>query len=267
MNKTILLTGATDGIGLETAKIFAKHGYKLLLHGRNLEKLKKVKQELLIINNDLDVKLYLADLSLIKNTITLAHEILNSQEKIDVIINNAGVFVADDTMTQEGLDIRFAVNTISPYILTKLLLPILSKNGRVINVSSAAQTNVDFNSIKNATKLSHDVAYAQSKLAIIMWGMELAQDLGENAVVVSINPKSFLDSKMVQVAYGRKGYDLAFGANILYKAAVSDEFADKTGKYYDNDYEEFAQPHSFALNKENRINLINVMDDIIERIK
>ncbi len=141
---------------------------------------------------------------------------LISQKQIDIIINNAGVFVADDTITKENLYVRFAVNTISPYILTKLLLPILSEKGRVVNVSSAAQTDVDLNDMKTGAKLYHDMAYAQSKLAIIMRGMEMAQDLGENAVVVSINPKSFLGSKMVKEAYGRQGYDLSFGANILH---------------------------------------------------
>lgn len=264
--KTILITGSTDGIGLETAKLFAKDGHNLLLHGRNAEKLEQVKTELLSINENVNITTFISDLSILSQTKNLAQEILGSNKKIDVIINNAGVFVADDIKTEDGLDVRFAVNTISPYMLTKMLLPILNEKGRVVNLSSAAQTNVDFIAMKNGTELSHDNAYAQSKLAITMWSMELAEALGEKAVVVSVNPKSFLGSKMVRVAYGKKGYDLLIGANILYRASLSNEFQDKTGAYYDNDYEQFSMPHQFALKKENRVALIETMDEIINKI-
>lgn len=259
--KTILITGATDGIGLEAAKLFAKDGNKLLLHGRNSEKLENVKSQLLPINSD--IRTFVCDLSVLKNTKIFAEEILAVTDKIDIIINNAGVFVLDETTSTDGLDIRFAVNTISPYILTKMLLPILSDKGRIINLSSAAQTDVNFQQMLTGVKLSHDMAYAQSKLAITMWGMELAEELGDKAVVVSVNPKSFLGSKMVKTAYGREGYSLSIGADILYRAALSDEFANKTGSYYDNDYEKFANPHPFALDKQNRIELIKTLDKII----
>ncbi len=260
MMKTILLTGATDGIGLETAKLFAKEGYHLLIHGRNAQKLEKVKAELIDINQDIEIKSFVADLSLIENTKSLANEILGTVSKIDVIINNAGVFVTEETRTEEGLDIRFAVNTISPYILTRMLLPILSKKGRIVNLSSAAQASVDFSALKGETRLPHDSAYAQSKLAISMWTMELAEELGDKAVVVSVNPKSFLGSKMVKEAYGRAGYDLSIGADILFRAAVTAEFADKTGTYYDNDFGKFSSLHPFALSKENRAELMKVME-------
>lgn len=266
MMKTILLTGATDGIGLETVKLFAKDGYNLLLHGRNIEKLEQTKEELLKINPNLVIKTFVADLSSLENTKKLANEILNDIETLDVIINNAGVFVVEETTTKEGLDVRFAVNTISPYILTKMLLPILSNKGRVINLSSAAQGSIDFNAMKTGKKLSHDEGYAQSKLAIGMWSMEMAEELGEKAVLISVNPKSFLGSKMVKKAYDRKGYDLSIGAEILYRAALSEEFADKSGMYYDNDYQVFSNLHPFALNKANRLELIKTMDEVIKNI-
>lgn len=259
--KTILITGATDGIGLETARLLAKEGHSLLLHGRNANKLENIKNELLEINAN--IQTFVADLSVLKNTKHLAEELLRTTDKIDVIINNAGIFVCNQTTTEDGLDVRFAVNTISPYLLTKMLLPVLSEKGRVVNLSSAAQTDVDFNAMKTGQKLLHNNAYAQSKLAITMWSMELAEDLGDKAIVVSINPKSYLGSKMVKEAYGREGYDLSIGANILYRASLSDEFADKTGSYYDNDYEEFANPHLFALNKTNRQILVKTMEEII----
>lgn len=264
--KKILITGATDGIGYETAKLFAKEGHTLLIHGRNSKKLATVKDELLQLNKDIEIKTFCADLSELKNTKQLAEDILPYTNSIDVIINNAGVFVVDETITKDGLDVRFEVNTISPYLLTKMLIPILSEKGRIINLSSAAQADVDFTAMKNGTRLSHDSAYAQSKLAIAMWGMALASDLGEKAVVVSVNPKSFLGSKMVHRAYGQQGYDLSIGANILYRAALTDEFAHNSGAYYDNDYQQFSRLHPFAQVKANRVELIRVMDEIISKI-
>lgn len=262
--KTILITGATDGIGLETARLLAKEGHKLLIHGRSLEKLEKLKSELHQFNSN--IRICIADLSSFEETKKMAEEILQNIDKIDIIINNAGVYVLDNCETQDGLDARFVVNTIAPYLMTKMLLPILNNGGRIINLSSRAQMEVDFEAMKIDKKLPNDCAYAQSKLAITMWAMELAEELGDKAVVVSINPRSFLGSKMVKIAYGKEGYDLAIGADILYRAALSDEFTDKTGCYYDNDDEMFEDPHPFALVKENRVRLVKTMDEIIAGI-
>lgn len=263
MNKTILITGATDGIGLETAKMFANDNHKLLLHGRSLEKLHNTKDLLLKINQNLDIELYIADFSILSDVYKMTDTILRSTDNLDVIINNAGVFVVPDNqiITQNGLDVRFCVNTIAPYILTKNLMPILNKNSRVINLSSAAQCPINFELLNsNRNVLSHDEAYAQSKLAVIMWSIEMAQNNPIGATVISVNPKSFLGSKMVKTAYGRKGFDLKIGADILYRASLSDEFANANGKYYDNDYCVFANPHPFALDKNNRIKLMEFLN-------
>lgn len=262
--KTILLTGATDGIGYETAKRFAKEGHRLIIHGRNPEKLEKVKEELLEMNQNIDT--VIADLSVLKSAKKMAEEILSKYDVIDIIINNAGVFVMQSSETSEGLDTRFAVNTISPYILSKMLLPILSDKGRIVNLSSRAQSEVDFAAVKSDRGLEDYAAYSQSKLAITMWSMEMAEELGDKAVVVSINPKSFLGSKMVKEAFQKEGFDLSIGADILYRAALSDEFADKTGSYFDNDNEVFDAPHDFAMVKGNRVELVKVMNEVIEKI-
>ncbi len=257
--KTILLTGATDGIGLETAKTFVKDGHKLILHGRNNEKLQNLKSMLLNINKNADIALIRADLSIMAETHKMADEILALGINLDVIINNAGVFVTKSPKTVDNIDVRFAVNTVSPYIITKKLLPILSTGGRVVNVSSAAQAAFNLKSFD--VRNSDSEAYAESKLAIIMWSIELAKDTGVN--IVSVNPKSFLGSKMVKEAYGRQGYDLKLGADILNRAALSREFESASGKYFDNDYGVFAEPHPFALNDINRKELIKALNGFL----
>ncbi len=263
--KNILITGATDGIGFETVKMLAEQGHHLMLHGRNREKLERVKSEVLEINPTIAVSVYQADFSKLSSVREMADSILQEGKKIDVLINNAGLFVVDqdEMMSQERYDVRFSVNTIAPYILTKRLLPIMSGGSRVVNLSSAAQVPLDLESLMDHQPFTHDAAYAQSKLAIIMWGLELAKNYPNGPMVVAVNPKSFLGSKMVKKAYGRTGYDLEIGADILCRAALSEEFADANGAYYDNDYGVFGTPHSAVLDEDYRMKLVAFLDSLV----
>lgn len=265
MSKTILLTGSTDGIGFETAKLLAKDGHNLLIHGRSKEKLEATKKALLEINSNLNVETFIADFSSIEAVKQMSNDIIEKNINLDIIINNAGVFLVDDSqvITKDNLDVRFSVNTIAPYILTKKLLPLLSEDGRIVNVSSAAQSTIDFDALENKKSLSHSDAYAQSKLAIIMWSIEMSQNEAKDKMVVSINPKSFLGSKMVREAYGKKGFDLLLGADILYRASLSTEFSNANGKYYDNDIEMFSTPHPDANNKSDITKLIKFMEKFL----
>ncbi|MEM6364623.1 MAG: SDR family NAD(P)-dependent oxidoreductase, partial [Planctomycetota bacterium] len=207
--KRILLTGATDGIGLETARRLASLGHQLLLHGRSRSKLDCVESDLRTEFNGSVNEGYVADLSDLSAVKKLAGEVRSKHESIDVLINNAGVFMTPTPRTRDGLDVRFVVNSVSPYLLTQQLLPIIPSDGRVINLSSAAQSRVDLLALSGKVRVGDSEAYAQSKLAITMWTRSMAESLGSNApVIVAVNPGSFLNSKMVQQAYGRPGKDL-----------------------------------------------------------
>ena len=267
MQKTILITGATDGIGLETAKMIVSHGHNLLVHGRNPAKLEAVKQELSARGIDGGIETCLADLSSIKNVEALAKAVAEKHGKLDVLINNAGVYNASDSITQEGLDIRFAVNTIAPYLLTRRLLPLLGASGRVINVSSAAQFPVDPEALTGQVGLSDGAAYAQSKLALTMWSRDMALELGEEGPsIIAVNPRSMLGSKMVKQAYGVVGSDLRIGADILFRAASSDEFASASGRYFDNDTGQFASPHPDALNPRKCKDTVHMIETILDTL-
>lgn len=261
MIKTVLITGGTDGIGLETAKMFATNGHNLIIHGRTEEKVEHTKKLLLDINSNISIETFVADFIITDEVVGLAKSIISKIENLDVLINNAGIFVVanSQTLNNDNLDIRFCVNTIAPYVLTNKLLPSMNEKSRVVNLASAAQESLDFDAINGGRKLSNDEAYAQSKLALIMWGMEMAEDKNVLPSIISVNPKSFLGSKMVLEAYGRKGFDLGIGADILYRAALSDEFANANGKYYDNDICRFVPPHPYAERKEHREKLINFL--------
>lgn len=263
MTKTILLTGATDGIGFEAAKRFVKAGHSLLVHGRSADKLERVVTELKGLNAG-NVAAYRADLSDLGAVRQLAAEVAKDHTHLDVLINNAGVFKTPKTQTASGHDIRFVVNTIAPYLLTKELLPLMKSDSRVINLSSAAQAPVDFAAFDGKKPITDGEAYAQSKLAITMWTAQLARTLGADApVLIAVNPASFLGSKMVKEAYGSDGKDLGIGAAILERASLADDFADKSGQYFDNDIGAWASPHPDAADEAKAKLLIDKMNAVL----
>lgn len=262
--KIILITGSTDGIGYETARILVLKGYHVLLHGRNRKKLKEAEKKLSEMINGGQVESFIADLSSLANVDALLKEVFQKHSKLDVLINNAGVFKAKETITSDGLDIRFAVNTIAPYLLTKRLLPLLGKEGRVINVSSAAQSSVNPDALSGKVKLSDYEAYAQSKLALIMWSRHMALSLKDDGpVIVSINPGSLLGTKMVREAFSVDGRDVRIGAEILIRGALSDEFKTASGNYFDNDSGRFAPPHKDALDKRKCEEIVRVIETVL----
>lgn len=264
MNKTILITGATDGIGLETAKMLRANGVHLLLHGRNAAKLETVAKEIAGLPGDGTVETYVADLTRLSDVASLADSVAGKHKTLDVLINNAGVYGAANPILDNGQDIRFVVNTVAPHLLTKKLLPWLGSGSRVVNLSSAAQSSVDLEALLGNRRLSEGAAYAQSKLALTMWSAALAREVGDNGpMIVAVNPASMLGSKMVKDAYGVDGGDLRIGADILVRAALSDAFADASGKYFDNDRRAFANPHPDALDQRKNGEVVSTIESLL----
>lgn len=264
--KKILITGATDGIGLETAKRFASQGFHLLMHGRSEKKLQSAIAQVQQQSPDVSIDTYLADLSKFSDIKLLTQNILQQHTQIDIIINNAGVFKMPNATTEDGLDARFVVNTFAPAIITNALLPILSDDGRIITLSSAAQAPIQVAALTGDVKLSDAFqAYAQSKLALTIWTNQLATTLKPNQVAVAVNPGSLLASKMVKEGFGVAGHDLSIGAEILNKAALADEFKNASGKYFDNDTKQFAAPHDFAQHPENCDKVTAAIDSTIAK--
>lgn len=261
--KKILLTGATDGIGFETAKLLAAQGQHLLIHGRSENKLSEAETALKVSFPQARVECYRADLSKFNEIRTMLQAINSEHASIDIIINNAGVFKTSAPITPDGLDIRFVVNTFAPYLITKTLLPLLDDGGRIVNLSSAAQAPINLDAMIGRQVLNEAFqAYAQSKLAITIWTQHLAKTLKPTQVVVAVNPGSMLASKMVKEGFGVQGNDLSIGADILVRAALSEEFSVASGKYFDNDSGQFSVAHSEAKNKNKCEKIMSLIEEI-----
>lgn len=191
MNKRVLITGATSGIGLETAKALANLNFDVTIIGRNEEKLKQVVNSL--SNSSIEVDYIVADLSLMKDVQKAADTFKNRHTSIDVLINNAGLIAKEYHCSIEGFEESFATNHLAPFLLTNLLLGQLmaSDNARVINISSAAHNigKINFNDIMFKNKFSSSASYAQAKLANILFTYELSRRLkGTRCTVNCLHP-------------------------------------------------------------------------------
>jgi len=266
MQKTILITGSTDGIGLETAKALVSKGHKVLIHGRTPDKLAAAEKALSKLADAKNIESYVADLSNISEVDALAKSVIGRHIKLDVLINNAGAYKTPHPFTQGGMDVRFMVNTIAPYLLTQKLLSLMDSSARVVNLSSAAQSPVDSEALAGRIKLSDDfTAYAQSKLALTMWSHHLAQSLKEKGpMIVAVNPGSLLATKMVKEGFNVPGKDIHIGSDILVRAALSDEFASASGQYFDNDSGRFSDPHPDTLDSQKVAEIVQTIEAVLD---
>tara|TARA_Y100000996_G_scaffold156418_1_gene120516 strand:- start:88 stop:930 length:843 start_codon:yes stop_codon:yes gene_type:complete len=212
MDKNCIITGATDGIGKQTAIDLAKLGYKLGLVGRNKEKGRSVVREIEKITGNKSIKYFNADLSVINNLRNLADNIKNEFKSIDVLVNNAGAYFSNYKKTEEGLEKTFALNHLSYFAITHLLLNVLEaeRPGRVINVASAAHfsAKLDLNDFQMEKKYKGWTAYCNSKLMNILFTYEA--DKRFNDKNISFN---CLHPGFVNTSFGDD--NTGFGKNIL----------------------------------------------------
>jgi len=237
-NQTILITGSTDGLGKQVALALAKQGASVILHGRNELKGEKTLNEIISLSGNNNVRYFNADLASLSEVRELAESVKHYYPRLDMLINNAGIYLTDDVrkISREGFELNWAVNYLAPFLLTHLLLPLLKQTEitKIINVSSGAQFEFDFNNIM----LEHDYtsrrAYAQSKHALIMFTFTLASQLKDSRIRVNaLHPEKLMNTKMVLDAFGSSETTIEMGVdNVLYVATAS-ENDNITGAYFD----------------------------------
>ena len=243
---TILLTGATDGLGRALAGRRAAPGATLLLHGRDPAKLDAVAAEL--PGRPVLLRADLADLAQVRR---LAADVRAATDRLDVLVNNAGLGGGPDGTRREvsadGHELRFAVNYLAPFLLTQELLPLLraSAPARVVHVASLGQTPLDFADLMLEQGYSGRRAYNQSKLAQIMCGIELAGRLPAAEVTVnSLHPATLMPTKLVAEGYGRTVDELDTGVEAAARLVLDPALAGVTGRFFDRQQE--AEPNPQA---------------------
>lgn len=189
-DKTILVTGSTDGIGKQTALELAKMGAHILLHGRNPEKGRLVINDIRNRTGNSHLELLIADLSSQKQIYSLADSIINNYDELHVLINNAATYIEERRLTEDGIETTFAVNHLGPFLLTNLLLDLLKKSApaRIITVSSEVHSwikTIDLFDLQGERRYNGLKAYAISKLGNILFTYELAERLNGTEVTAN----------------------------------------------------------------------------------
>jgi NAD(P)-dependent dehydrogenase (short-subunit alcohol dehydrogenase family) len=253
---TILVTGATDGLGRRVAQELAAKGATVLLHGRSLERLEATLEELRSQMVSEKASSYLADLSSLAAVRDLAERILSEHDRLDVLVNNAGVIARERKESEEGYELTFEVNYLSHFLLTRLLLPLLkdSAPARIINVASAGQSPLDFSNLMLERGYDAMKAYSQSKLAQVMFTFELTEHLrGTGVTVNALHPASLMDTKMVQSTFGYTMSTVEEGAQAVVRLAISPEIEGVTGRYFDGKRETRANRQAYDPQVRNRL--------------
>ncbi len=237
MGKTIIITGATDGIGKALAHMTWQSGANLVLHGRNPQKLEALLNSLgegLPQQIALTVK---ADFSKLQEVKEMADQILDELPRIDVLVNNAGLYPSCRIITEDGFEECSQVNYLSPFMLTNLLRPLLIKSApmRVINLSSIGHRYVWSNVYASARHPFYWrwVAYCRSKLDIIPWTRELAEQLEEYGITVNSVHPGIIRTKVIRFLPVSWGASVHSGAATVYRLITDPDIADVSGEYFE----------------------------------
>ena len=266
--QTILITGSTDGLGLATAERLKRSGATVFVHGRSEQKLERALARL-GADRGARVRGLLADLSSLEEVRRLARCVERDTDRLDVLVNNAGVAVMDGRRTsRDGFELTFAVNYLSHFLLTAELLPLLrtSSPARIVNVASIGQAPVNFED-PMAEEREYDgfLAYRESKLAQILFTFELAERLrgaGESEVTVNaLHPATLMDTQMVRASFRRGRSEVAEGVESLTRLIADPELDGVSGRYFDQ-LEEGA-PHPQAQDAEARRRLWELSEELV----
>jgi NAD(P)-dependent dehydrogenase (short-subunit alcohol dehydrogenase family) len=250
----ILITGATDGLGRGVADRLASRGARLILHGRDAERLASVADEIAASGAERP-RAVLADLADLEQIAQLAEDVASMTDRLDVLVNNAGIGSGEPagrerSTSADGYELRFAVNYLAGFRLTLGLIPRMRVGrgdgpARIVLVASLGQQPLDFGDLMLTHGYTGERAYRQSKLAQVMFGIELAHRLPASEISVnSLHPATFMPTKIVLAEHGHSIDSLETGVDATTRLAVDPAVDGKTGRFYDRQRE--AEPHEQA---------------------
>jgi NAD(P)-dependent dehydrogenase (short-subunit alcohol dehydrogenase family) len=248
--KTVLVTGSTDGVGRLVATRLGAAGARVIVHGRSRERGEEV---VAAIKTEGAKAVFLgADLASLAQVRGLADAIRLETDRLHLLVNNAGIGSggpgAQRQVSPDGHELRFAVNYLSSFLLTYLLLPLLTASApaRIVNVASAGQHPIDFGDVMLTHGYEGRRAYAQSKLAQIMFTFYLAQELDGTGVTVNcLHPATYMNTTMVRQAGVTPWSSVEVGAEAILNLAASPALEGRSGLYYDGLNPSRANPQAY----------------------
>jgi NAD(P)-dependent dehydrogenase (short-subunit alcohol dehydrogenase family) len=231
--KTALITGSTDGLGRQLALRLAESGFAVLVHGRDRERGERVVRD--IRSDGGRAQFFEADFASLMRVRTLSQQVMSECASLELLIHNAGIGTGARGATRatsvDGYELRFAVNYLAGFLLTNLLLSHVSAGARIVNVASAGQYPLDFDNVMLTRAYSGMRAYAQSKLAQVMFTFDLARQLAVNGATVNcLHPASYMDTRMVREAGATPTSTVEQGARAVLQLALSAQ--SQTGRYF-----------------------------------
>jgi NAD(P)-dependent dehydrogenase (short-subunit alcohol dehydrogenase family) len=260
--RTIVITGATDGLGKGMATELAPTGARLILHGRNEEKGKALLDELRPrMAGELEWRR--ADLGSLDQVRELADS-LSDEERIDVLVNNAGLGSARPREeSEDGYELTFQVNYLAPFLLTRRLLPLIERSApaRIVNVTSAGQAPIDFDDVMLERHYTGGQAYGQSKLALVMFTFDLAEELEGSGVTANcLHPGTYMPTQMVRQKGVEPVTPLEDGIAATLRLITSPELESINGHYFNGTSE--SAPHPQAEDPETRRRLRELSEEL-----
>jgi NAD(P)-dependent dehydrogenase (short-subunit alcohol dehydrogenase family) len=231
--KVVLITGSTDGLGREVARRVAARGAHVIVHGRSQERGTGLVEEIGREGRG-SARFYAADFASLDRVRAFAEAIRRDYQRLDVVVNNAGVWLPDRQVSADGHEMQFAVNYLAGFLLTRTLLPLIVQGApsRIVNVSSGAQSPIDFSDVMLERPGRASQGYAQSKLAQILFTFDLARELRDKGVtVVALHPATMMDTTMVRSAGAQPQSSVDEGADAVMNLIVSRDLA--TGQFFD----------------------------------
>ena len=257
--KTVLVTGSTDGVGRYVAGKLASAGATVLIHGRDAERASALAEEIRREGRG-EAVFYPADLSSLAGTRLLAEKVLAGHRRLDLFISNAGIgsrsLGPERRTSADGHELRFAVNYLSGFLLAYLLLPLLKAGApsRIVNVASLGQQPLDFDDVMLTRGYNGTRAYAQSKLAQIMFTIDLAAELAGSGVTVNaLHPATYMDTTMVRAGGITPVSTVAQGGEAILHLADGDDVAGRSGLFFNGMSEAKANPQAYDADARGRL--------------
>ncbi|MBO0731352.1 MAG: SDR family NAD(P)-dependent oxidoreductase [Acidimicrobiaceae bacterium] len=270
--RTILVTGATDGHGRAVAAELAGRGATVLLHGRDDTRGHEAINDIATRTGNERLHWLRADLGSLDQVRDLANKVISGYPRLDGLINNAGIGTTTDGSTKreksrDGYELRFAVNYLAGYLLTRLLTSRLRDcaPARIVNVASAGQAPINFDDVMLDRDYDGSRAYGQSKLALIMFTIDLAEELDARSVTAyCLHPATYMPTKIVKADGLQPASSLEEGARATLRLIADPELDGVTGRYFSGQRE--TSPHPQAHDAMARRRLRDLSDQLCELV-